>query len=72
MQPLYDLRDNMPRHWSPGASHHRVIRRFIPSAQPLPREAEDFPRADIHFKQVPPPTYLICLSPKDLYTVGSI
>ena len=33
----------------------------------IPREAEDFPRGDKHFKHVPPPTYLICLSPKDLY-----
>ena len=34
----------------------------------IPREAEDFPRGDRHFKHVPPPTYLICLSPKELYT----
>ena len=40
--------------------------------QLLSREAEDFPRGDRHFKHVPPPTYLICWSPKDLYTVGSI
>ena len=33
----------------------------------IPREAEDFPRGDKHFKHVPPPTYLIYLSPKDLY-----
>ena len=33
----------------------------------IPREAEDFPRGDKHFKYVPPPTYLIYLSPKDLY-----
>ena len=39
-----DLRDTMPRHWSPGGSH----------PNPLPREAEDFPRGDIHFKHVPP------------------
>ena len=26
--------------------------------QPLPREVEDFPRGDKHFKHVPPPTYL--------------
>ena len=32
-----------------------------------PREAEDFPRGDKHFKHVPPPTYLIYLSPKSLY-----
>ena len=54
---------------------------FILSAQPstewfttypttlfLPREAEDFPRVDKHFKHVPPPTYLIYLPPKDLYS----
>ena len=31
----------------------------------IPREAEDFPRGDKHFKHVPPPTYLIYLSLKD-------
>ena len=36
----------------------------------LPKEAEDFLRGDRYFKHVPPPTYLIYLSPKDLYTVG--
>ena len=38
----------------------------------IPKEAEDFPRGDRDFKHVPPPTYLICLSPRELYTVGSI
>ena len=33
----------------------------------IPREAEDFPRGDKPFKYVPPPTYLIYLSLKDLY-----
>ena len=33
----------------------------------IPTEAEDLPRGDKHFKHVHPPTYLICLSPKDLY-----
>ena len=33
----------------------------------IPKEEEDFPRGDKHFKHVPPPTYLICLSAKDLY-----
>ena len=33
----------------------------------IPREEEDFQRGDKHFKHVPPPTYIICLSPKDLY-----
>ena len=36
----------------------------------LPREAEDFPRDDRHFKHVPPPTYLIYLSHKELYVMG--
>ena len=30
-------------------------------------EVEDFPMGDKHFKHVLPPTYLTCLSPKDLY-----
>ena len=34
----------------------------------IPKEAEDFPRGDRHFKHVPLPTYFICLSPKELYT----
>ena len=33
----------------------------------IPGEAEDFPRGDRYFKHVPPPTYLIYLSLKDLY-----
>ena len=33
----------------------------------VPREAEDFPRGDRHFKHASLPTYLICLSPKGLY-----
>ena len=33
----------------------------------LPREVENFPRGDRHFKHVPPLTYLIYLSPKELY-----
>ena len=36
----------------------------------IPRKAEDFPRGDRHFKHVFPLTYLICLSPKELYMVG--
>ena len=47
-----DLRDAMPRQRS---------------LTLIPREAEDFPRGDKHFKHVPPPIYLICLSPKELY-----
>ena len=38
----------------------------------IPREGEDFPRGDKHFKHVPRPTYLICLSPKDFIQVSSI
>ena len=33
----------------------------------IPGEAKDFRIGDRHFKCVPPPTYLICLSPKGLY-----
>ena len=50
-----DLRDTMPRQRS---------------LTLLPREVEDFPRGDKHFKHMPPLTYLICLSPKELHTVG--
>ena len=50
-----DLRDTMP--------HQR-------STTLIPREAEDFPRGDRHFKHVPPLTYLIYLSPEELYMVG--
>ena len=50
-----DLRDIMPRQRS---------------LTLLPREAEDFPRGDRHFKHVPPHTYLIYLSPKELYVLG--
>ena len=38
----------------------------------IPTEAADFPKGDKHFKHVPPLTYLIYLSPKELYVVGSI
>ena len=47
-----DLWDAMPRQRSPTL---------------IPREVEDFPRSDRHFKHVPPPTYLIHLSPKGSY-----
>ena len=50
-----DLPDTMPRQRLPTL---------------IPREAEDFPRGDRHFKHVPPLTYLICLSPIELYMVG--
>ena len=50
-----DLRDTMPR------------QRSLPL---LPREVEDFTRDDMNFKHVPPLTYLIYLSPKELYVLG--
>ena len=42
---------------------HAIGHQVLPT-QPLPREVEDFPRVDKHFKHVPPPTYLIYFSPK--------
>ena len=74
---LCDLWDTMPRHWSPDASHpnpaqhlfgdlQTTAHRWSPGA---PGEAEDFPRGDRHFKHVSPPTYLICLSRKNLYAL---
>ena len=42
---------------------HAIGHQVLPT-QPLPREVEDFPRGDRYFKHVPPPTYLIYLSPK--------
>ena len=50
-----DLRDTMPRQRS---------------LTFLPREAEDFPWGDRYFKHVPRLTYLIYLSPKELYVLG--
>ena len=38
--------------------------------QPLPREAEDFPRSDKYFKHVPLLTYLTCFSLKSTYIGG--
>ena len=52
-----------------GTLCHVIVHQVL-STQPLPREAKDFPRGDRHFKHVPPLTYLICLSPKELYMVG--
>ena len=46
-----------------------LVTRCFPT-QPLHREAEDFPRGDKHFKHVSPLTYLIYLSPKELYVLG--
>ena len=34
---------------------HAIGHQVLPT-QPLPREVEDFPRSDKHFKHVPPPT----------------
>ena len=51
-----DLWDAMPRQ-----------RSLYTYPTPIPREAGDFHRGDKHFKHVPPPTYLIYLSPKNLY-----
>ena len=50
-----DLRDTMPRQRSLSL---------------LPREVEDFPRGDRHFKHMPPLTYLTYLSPNELYVLG--
>ena len=43
---------------------HAIGHQVLPT-QPLPR-------GDKYFKHVPPPTYLIYLSPKGVYIVGSI
>ena len=51
-----ELQDAMPRQ-----------RSLYTYPTPTPREAGDFRRSDKHFKHVPPPTYLIYLSTKDLY-----
>ena len=46
----------------------RAIGHQVLPTQPLPREAEDFPRGERHFKHVPPLlTYLIYLSLKEFY-----
>ena len=50
---------------------HAIGHQVLP-AQPMPREAEDFSRGGKHFKHVPPLTYLICFSPKEIYVVGCI
>ena len=46
---------------------HSIGHSVLPT-QPLPREAQDFPRCDKYFKHVPPLTYLIYFSPKEVYT----
>ena len=50
---------------------HSIGHQVFP-IQPLPREAEDFPKADKHFKHEPLLTYLIYFSPKGVYIVGPI
>ena len=47
-------------------AQRRVIR-DLPHHPFFPRKTEDFPRGDKHLKHIPLPTYLIYLSPKDLY-----
>ena len=42
---------------------HSIGHQVLPT-QPLPREAEDFPKGDKYFKHMPPPTYLIYFSPE--------
>ena len=42
---------------------------FLPT-QPFPRRVEDFLRGERYLKHVPPLTYLINLSPKEVYIVG--
>ena len=43
---------------------HAIGHLVLPT-QPIPREAEDFPRGDKYFKHVPALTYLIYFSPKE-------
>ena len=54
-----------------GTLCHATGHQMLPTLT-LPREEEDFPRGDRHFKHVPQLTYLIYLSPKEIYEVGSI
>ena len=49
-----------------GTLCHAIGHQLLPT-KPLPREEEDSPRGDRYFKHVPPVTYLIYLSPKDMY-----
>ena len=48
-----------------GTPWHAIRHQVLPT-QPLPREAEDFPRGDRYFKHVPLLKYLIYLSPKEI------
>ena len=49
---------------------HGIGHQVLPT-QPLPREAEDFPRGDKYFKHVPPLIPDLLLT-KSVYAVGSI
>ena len=45
---------------------HAIGHQVLPT-QPLPREAEDFPKVERHSHHVPLLSYLIYLSPKEVY-----
>ena len=45
----------------------RAIGHQVLPTQPLPWEAKDFPRGERHFNHVPQLTYLIYLSPKEVF-----
>ena len=61
VQCLCDLRDIIPRHWSPGASHPAFI-----------HGSGGFPWGNKYFKHVLLLTCLIYVSPKGVYMVGPI
>ena len=50
---------------------HAINHQVLPT-QPLPKEAEDFPRGDKYFKCVPPLTCLIYFSSNRVYMVDLI
>ena len=50
---------------------HSIGRQVLPT-QPLPKEAQDFPRRNKHFKHVALVTSLIYFSPKGVYMAGLI
>ena len=52
-----------------GTLCHAIGHQVLPNPA-LTREEDDFPRGDRHFQHVPPLTYLIYLSPKELYVLG--
>ena len=49
-----------------GTSCHAITYQILPT-HPLSREAEDFPRGERHFNHASLLTYLIYLSPKEVY-----